>query len=375
VRQRLSGVLVLRLAVCGLLSTCVTSSADQVRLFIPAFESPGSLGLNVATVLNLQVWQTLRRAPTPNPKGLSFGDGLILWNDDPLDQPSHAAAERAGALNDVSADMILWGKAYAYGPGVVVQPHLTISDGNVARRARPEKWKLDIPTGDGGVTLTADVPARRYTFEPIVLRSDVVARYSAPAALKIYSAKEGGAELGTLGAQLFRARQHDGDRVLVVLNPGPAQVEGWVRLPSLSASRMEVVDFVGGLIRVMRTDWDGARTLIRRVLENTHTPTALRIDSLLYLGLLDEKQGRSGRVSIQQAYDLNRLAQSSATFMIMSAFADYGRVVSRGESAERRAAVVSEIRRLIDTQAFLFPEGDDWLAAARVALQRLQRTP
>ena len=290
-RQRLSIVLVLRLAACGLLSTCVVSSADEVRVFIPAFESPGSLGLNVATVLNLQIWQTLRRAPTPNPLGLSFGDGLVIWDENPLERPSHADAEQAGALDQISADMVLWGKAYAYGGGVVVQSHLTFSDGNLRRRARPEQWNIHVPTGDGGVELTADVPARRYTFEPIVLGSDVVARYSAPAALKIYSAKEGGAELGTLNAQLFKARQHEGDNVLVVSNPGPAQVKGWVRLPRLSASRVEVVDFVGGLIRVMRADWNGARTLIKRVVENTHTPTALRIDSLLYLGLLDEKQG------------------------------------------------------------------------------------
>ena len=61
--------------------------------------------------------------------------------------------------------------------------------------------------------------------------------------------------------------------------------------------------------------------------------------------------------------------------MIMSAFADYARVVGRGASAERRAAVVGEIRQLMDAHAYLFPEGDDWLAAARVTLQRLQQTP
>ena len=41
---------------------------DQVILLIPAFEGPDALGLNVATVLNLKLFSTLRKAPWPNPK-------------------------------------------------------------------------------------------------------------------------------------------------------------------------------------------------------------------------------------------------------------------------------------------------------------------
>ena len=57
---------------------------QEFRLYVPAFTGPDALGTNVATVLNLQVWQTLRRAPTPNPDALDFGRGVWpavnFWN-------------------------------------------------------------------------------------------------------------------------------------------------------------------------------------------------------------------------------------------------------------------------------------------------------
>jgi hypothetical protein len=348
----------------------VSAGADEVRVFVPAFESADALGLNVATVLNLQVWQTLRRAPWPNPKGLSFGDGVVIWDKEPLEVPTHAGAERLARMESVSADVVLWGKAYRFGQGVVVQSHLTLSDGNLMRKTRPERWEIRLPTANGSVSLTADLPSHRYTFEPIVLDSAVVAGYSEPSSLKIYSDKAQGRVLGTVG-DYFTARQHDGENVLLVSNPGrPEEVQGWVRLPRLSETRTEVVDFAGGLVRILRADWSGARALLNRVVQNGHTPSALKTDSLLCLGLLAEKEGRSGRQPIQQAYDINPLSRSSATFLVMAAFAEYTRAAAQGAPAATCDGV-RRIRRLMDDHAVLFPEEDAWFNAARAAYKRL----
>ena len=163
--------------------------------------------------------------------------------------------------------------------------------------------------------------------------------------------------------------------MLLVSNPGrPEQVQGWVRLPKLSETRTEVVDF-GGLVRILRADWAGARTLLNRVVQNDHAPSALKADSLLYLGLLAEKEGRSGRQPIQQAYDINPLSRSSAMFLVMAAFAEYTRAAVQGAPAATRREVVQRIGRLMDDHAFLFPEEDAWFNAARAACKRLAASP
>ena len=53
-------------------------TTDEIRLYVPAFDGPGSLGKNVATILNLQIWRTLRKEPDKDPKGEDFGRGMMV---------------------------------------------------------------------------------------------------------------------------------------------------------------------------------------------------------------------------------------------------------------------------------------------------------
>ena len=59
---------------------------DQITVFFPAFDGPGKLGLNVSTVLSLQLAQTTRRYPWPdNPKQHNFGEGMAFpWGSHDL---------------------------------------------------------------------------------------------------------------------------------------------------------------------------------------------------------------------------------------------------------------------------------------------------
>ena len=77
----------------------------DVALYMPALEADGPLGFRAATVLNLQIWRTLRKAPTPNRAGLSFGSGVVVWDPEPLDALTHEAAAREARA--VDADLAL----------------------------------------------------------------------------------------------------------------------------------------------------------------------------------------------------------------------------------------------------------------------------
>ena len=100
----------------------------------------------VATVLNLQVFRTLRKAPSPNPLKLSFGDGTVLWGAVPLASASHAAAERAATTEPRgNVRLVLWGKASAYADGVSVEAHLTLPPGDPRRPPAPRSGRSPCP--------------------------------------------------------------------------------------------------------------------------------------------------------------------------------------------------------------------------------------
>jgi len=252
------------------------AAGDTVTLYAPAVRSerPG-LGFAVSAVVGLQVWQTLRKAPTPNPRHLSFGDGLVIWDPIPAGLATHEDAEAAARKADIGAQLVLWGEAYEFGDGVVVQLNLSLPRYHDFREATPEIWRFQ--WREGGPGIECDLPSRRYSFEPIVLDRAIVERYSRPDAIALYSRAEGGEEVGRLGGR-FLALRSGPDAVYVRSAAGR---EGWVRLPELAASRSEVVDFVSALVRVYRADWEGARTLLARVVESSTAPTALRTDAAL----------------------------------------------------------------------------------------------
>jgi hypothetical protein len=337
-------------------------STEAVNVLVPRFGGPDPLGLNVATVLNLQVFRTLRKAPSPNPKHLSFGSGTVIWGEEPLSKGTHDEAERAATGEPHgNVRLVLWGNASEYADGISVEAHLTLPPNKGDGSKGPEIWRLLLPGSGAATELTCDIPARRYTFEPIVLSRDMVANYSSPRALKIFRDRSAKVEVGDLSGGYFRAERHapDGDWLI-------EPRRGWLPLPLLGSHPNEVATFTSALLRIMRTDWEGAADELQQVIALPSTPTSVQVDALLYLGLTDEKQGRSGRARFEQARALNPLSQAVARYLVMSAFADYLRAAadSRGPARDRVSALLEESR-------VLFPNRDPWLEAAARAARSL----
>jgi hypothetical protein len=344
-----------------LLASYSWAAVDQITLYVPAFEGPGALGQNVATILNLQIWHTFRQAPWPNPNKLDFGKGLIVWDPVPLATQSHSEAERRAKELEVFAQIVLWGKAYSYGHGVVVQSYVSIPLYEDFRDKKQEIWQVMVK----GKTIEVDIPKRRYEMAPIVLTHEVVEKYTLPNALKIYKNPDGNQPIGSVG-DVFIGLQFDPNRAKV----RSGNITGWVRLPQLAENRTEVVDFVGGLVRILRGDWEGAAKLMKQVVENSLTPTSLRIDAYLYWARALEQSGMSGREVISKAYALNPYSRTTLQYAVMSDLATLARL-SAGLSSEKQQ-IMERIKKTVEEHAYLFPKNDPWMDQLSAVLRTAQ---
>jgi len=338
--------------ILALIPASLMAGVDQVSIYIPSFDGPRELGRNVATVLNLQIWQTLRRAPWPeNPDNLHFGYGLIYWDNETLGEQSHIEAERA--IKDLSmlAQMAFWGKAYRYGGGVVVQSNLSIPTYNDFREDKLEIWKTKL----NGKTIGLDIPRRRIEMSSIVLEPSIIEKYSLPSALKMYKNQVGDEEVGEVGDSY----------VAIKFVPGFAYVKskgikGWVRLPELSKRPTEVVDFVAGVIRIFRGDWRGAATKMQDVINNTNTKKPLKIDAYLYRGMALERLGEPGRKMFEHAYKLNPYSETTIQYLIMSDLSALNRLTGVNKTKERNT-INERIRNTISEHGYLFKDDNPWL--------------
>ena len=325
--------------------------SKMVQVYLPAFEGQDDLGLKVATVLNLQIWQTLRASIDTN-QNINFGKGKVLWSADPLQEASHIFAEHA-ALH-FNSHFTLWGKAWEYGDGVVVQAYLSIPQPITGSPGMgPPIWSIALLTSRGLKSIAVGIPRRRYEFAPIVLRSAIVKQFREPIGMPLIS--NTGKKVGEIGLQ-YEAKRHEKDRAWVE-SDGKA---GWLLIPALSDSRTEIVDFVGGLIRILRTDRDGALSLLDSVVTNEHAPAALRSDALLISAAAMEMNGRSGRSLIQKAALLSPQSWVVAAYSLMSSLGSIERLLQKGD-VDKAASLAHSIRAELAARRYLFAGDDPWL--------------
>ena len=338
------------------------NNTDTITIVVPAFFSdPPQLGLSITTILQLQIWRTLRKEPERNPDRLSFGNGQALWDSATLEEPTNEAAVIEAAD---SAQMVVWGKAYALGSGSSVMTYLTVPTIKDSRLVKFEQWKLTFKVSNEKFDVIADLPTRQYAFEPIFLPESLVSAYSSLDALTIYKTRTGRKKLGVVASasELFALRWEE-NSVRVRTN----RVTGWLRIPQLS-NTTEVVDFVGGLMRIFRADWEGALELLSRVTTNPQTPTALRIDANLLAARATYQLGGNFEPYLLEAEKYDRFSQRIIRYRVMGMLAELNNS-DAGPLVERAAAA----REYLDARAHLFPADDEWLVACRQLLDALTK--
>ncbi len=234
----------------------LAAAKDQITIFIPAFEG-GPVATKVATFMNLKLWRTLRIPPKSDNYDTS---GMVLWSHQPLSGSSYEIAEKA-AKNE-GAQLVLWGSAAILGDGAVVQCFLSIPEYEDSRTKNPERWivKLFRLTRLQLISRSRSRGAGM-SFSPITVKQELLKRYSLPSALVLYHSPNDRSVVGQVG-DAFRGLEHDGDYSRVLSEDTGAK--GWIYVPELSADT-EIVNFTGGLIRLLRADYAGAIQLFRKV--------------------------------------------------------------------------------------------------------------
>ncbi len=334
---------------------------NAITILITAFMSdPSPLGGSIGTILLLEQWKTMAVMQCSSPPCANVPypeEGRFRWQQQPLVRPAHEAA--ATAALGYRAQMVLWGRTYRYGENVVVVAYLTLPDVRDLRTRRHERWSLALTTPKKIHQIDADIPARRFAFEPIVLKSAMVSEYSVPLALKVYRTPTGEGLLGTAKPPLLAATGQQGNALRVRHGLG----EGWILVPELSDAPSETVGFVGGIMRVLRGHWDGAVELLAPVARNTRTPTELRIDSLLLMGLASYHLGKDFQSHLHAAEELNPLASRVIRYRVMGMLAELQKA-----EPQSRSRLAAEAAKYLDARKQMFPAGDRWLLTANEIL-------
>jgi hypothetical protein len=347
--------LVTLLVLAAALFTARPAPAIEIRgLFVP-FNGPTDLGRSVGTILALQFWQTLVKEP-PRGKKRDLGDGSVYWVGRQVPIRSHDHAARLAEAIDVTAQFAFWGHVHTLDDGAFATPYLTLPDYHDFRSTRNETWTLALPPRPTPATISVDVPQRVYAFRPVLMPAAFVRRYSVPDALEMRTGKGSGTVLGRLGVRFDRI-ESDGEYAKVHSN---GKI-GWVYLPQIGVHKPEIVDFLGGIMRIYRTDWEGAITLFGNVLRNRNAPTTLRIDTYLYIIRAKSEIGESADAEIAEVLKLAPASKEAVQYVAMHYLA---RCVVRDAPA-CKPADREFLDRLPEKYARLFRDGDPWLAQIR----------
>jgi len=343
-------------------SVIALQNPDQITVFFPAFDGPDKLGLNVSTILSLQLAQTTRRHPWPeNPKNHDFGEGMIRWSAEPLENYSVSKMMEIAQSNNLLAQIVVAGKAKRYGRDIVVEldivlpkyrKALSLGSSNYRslkrdfRKKNFELWQITLEDR----VVEVDVPRRYFNISTIVLKPDVVNKYITASGLTIRDSYTNGRVIGKTDENLrfieFNKR----------LPGAPTKVrsggvEGYVSLPELSDDTSEFADMIGGILQVFRGDWDAANRSFTNVIENVKTRVPLKVDALLYRGMVKYKNRQNGYADILAAAELAPYDSTVIRYLFMALLED-------GKDKD-------EIEKLLERQSYLFDANDEWLDKMR----------
>jgi len=315
------------------------------KLLAPAFTSTSKLGPNVSRLLALQVWTTFRRQPAPNPEKLDFGRGEVDWSDNPLDELSAETARQAGKTSQ--RQLVLWGSAFQYGSGVLVEARLTIPDVSGAS-TRAGRWIIV----ERQARLELPLPSSDYVFSPLVLSPEVVERYSTLARIPVCAEKVPGCS-GPPLLEYFEARRQEPNYAFIE----QMGAQGWIHIPDLSRANSEVVGFTSAMAAYIRGDFEQAERHFRAVAESD-SDSVVRFDSLVLSGISRTRSGKNGSATLRAALERNPYSRYTAQALVMSNLA----VASREAGAAN--GLRSEADKVLRKYRHLFGPNDPWAKVA-----------
>jgi hypothetical protein len=337
---------------------------------VPAFSGPDNLGFNASTFLNLQIFRTLRQKPTPNPNNLDFGHGEVLWSETELPKQLHTLAETLAKDYNFSAQMTLWGKVWHYGSGLMVQSYLSIPKYSDYRDYRHEVWEESIIWNSRTFFFHVDIPRRRLMFSPFFLTKDFIKQYASPLSIQMLALPNSSArEVGRVG---LRVKAHKVEKDWAKVSSGGKI--GWVNLPIYSSQPVESINFVGGMIRIFRGDWQGAYDMFEDVLSIPNLPTSLKVDVLLLQARALEEQRKDGSIKLKEALVLSPYSEKVVQYQLMQIIRHLSSSMKHA-AGNQKSLSVKHIDDLLKRKAYLFPPNDPFISKIRKLMSVIKSSP
>jgi hypothetical protein len=331
------------------ISDAVAAAAEphRIHILVPTLQGESEISERVTNFLRLQVSATFQEAGTNT-------RALMIFDPKPLIENTHKAAVSRALLPDVAAHFVLWGQAYLLPDGVAVQAKLSVTPRLTHRYPRPEVWSVEaLQAGGGAAKISVALPRETYRFATILISDEAARYYPSIQGMKIYRDRTWKESIGSIG-KLFRAYAYHRDAVELESQG----IRGWVRLDFINNEQNQIVEFVGGLIRLCRGDWDGAEVLLERLLDRESVTKDLRTDVHLLLGLIEEKRNRSGVEHFRKAVALSSFDRSAVTYLLLGQVAD----LLRNEQDDEQGRLLA-LRNDINRHSVLFPPDSKWLNA------------
>ncbi|HEV7321966.1 MAG TPA: hypothetical protein VGO04_25460 [Ensifer sp.] len=337
-------------AILAFLLSSACLRAEPLRVFVSQFTGPGGVGQSMMTTLYFELLKSFDRQ---GEKGV-----WVLYGKVPLENGTYRAAIARASLPSARADVVVWGNVTPYGQDLVVQSYLAVTPIADERSVRPELWRVERETARGRLAVELGLPSRFYDFEPFRVPANLVQKYDSPAGVPIYSEAQGGKRLGHItDAFTFSVVQENAIRVRAL----DGKLAGWIHLTDLYRSDLQANEFCQSLLRYMRGDWEGARAALDAFSRRSDLPSAIRIDSLILLGVTEEKQGVSGLPAFEQAFALNPFDRASAQYLILGRLSE----MQRRGAGEGASAMRQSTAEFIKVSQELFPPEDAWLRSAQ----------
>lgn len=350
-----------------------------VNILIPKFQSSKAsgralenIGWRAASIIGLQIWRTYSTPSRPD----LFDNAVFRLDSESRSPTTIAEVEKLARRNtQIPFDLVLWGTATRYGEGIVVETNLLVRKDVGKRKLKTDIWIVTIPTGKNSHTISVDIPRWQYEFAPIVLDPKLVSKLDGLSdghlQIEIYQLRGTSSQvIANASSQPIKAIRHEGDWSYVDLGGGRF---GYIYLPSLSQHPSEVVNFCSGIIRFLRKDWRGAVSLFRETLQNSNSPTAIRIDSYLYMAIAyanmhDQTQALSMAAA---AYELNPYSKASTQYLGMSYLARLAELLSQGHQEAEVKRIAQSLQDLLSKNEILFAQDDQWIRKVKAVVAEI----
>jgi len=344
-------------------SVTIAQNPRNVIIAVPQLGGKHELVISMTNFLRLKI-STLFQIAGTNTRG------RMVWIEEPLDPPTHAAAAALGETIDLP-HLVFWGTSYRFPDGVAVQPLLSTTGriwAPVQDGPPPNFWIVD-PTGErrrvdagGPPQLMLTIPRSLYKLPSLLVGEREIVAFPTLEDLPIFETDDMSKEIGRTGT-LFRAFEYRTDKVRLT----SGSVTGWVSLDRVNERPSAAVEFTSAVFRILRGDFEGAERLLRPLAERKDFSAQFQVDIQLLCGLAVELQGGDGQVFFEKAYASAPLDQVSARFLLQSLLdtALYSENVAEMAKARMR------LTELINVVKPLFSPKSRWFQILLSATERL----